>query len=80
MVTMIFNPERLPRTTTRDEWRVIWRRKRDLEKKCRAMMDEHAKNLREAGPIPLDIRRALADKIINPPAVIYPDPKFDWRN
>lgn len=76
MIKLIFQSERIPRTTTRAEWRRMWQWKRSTER----IMDDIAERNREAinksieevliyghSTIKIDI-----DGMINPAIMIYP--------
>ncbi len=63
---LIFDQSRVPRTTTRAEWREIDRWRRNTEKDCR----ENEERL--LGYIGTFGSTALAETLINPPVCIYP--------
>lgn len=78
MIKLIFQPERIPRTTTRAEWHKMWQWKRSTER----IMDDITERNREAiaksmeevliygySTIKIDI-----DGMINPVIMVYPQP------
>jgi hypothetical protein len=75
MYRLIFQPHRIPRTTTREEWQDIWRWRRvtertlnDWAKKHRQILAKHA----EDGMI-FGFSTLMIEDLINPPVLIYPD-------
>lgn len=75
---LVFNPERLSRSITRDEWRDIWRWKRVTEKQLRKSVEEQIGLLVAYGNnMPQKIRRDIIDVVVNPPLLMYPDPTGD---
>lgn len=73
---LVFNPERLSRSITRDEWRDIWRWKRVTEKQLRKSVEEQIGLLVAYGNnMPQKIRRDIIDVVVNPPLLMYPFPE-----
>lgn len=73
---LVFQSDRLSRSMTRNEWKAAWRWKRQTEKTLalyEARMQEQF-NLLAADLSAYGTAYSLADKIINPALVIYPDP------
>lgn len=74
MIRLIFQPERIPRTTTRAQWREIDRWRRVTEKRLRGWREEQS---REIGQIALaghrDLAARMAERLINPAVMIYPE-------
>lgn len=81
---LIFQSDRIPRSTTRTQWRAIdrWRRLceaqlRDIEDGQRATLADLAADIdmiqnRTRRAAYSAIRAQLTDRIINPPVVVYP--------
>lgn len=76
---LIFNANRIPRTTTRKEWREMWRWKRVTTKVLRHWQEENIEVLREfhnrvllEGSAQMRIRDNLVAELINPPLLIPP--------
>ncbi len=83
-MNLIFNATSLSRAITRAEWKEIWRWKRLTEKRMKKSVEEQIALLVAFGTtMPKHIRSDMVDTIINPPLMIYPDPKgnydFDLR-
>lgn len=74
-----FNPGMIPRTTTRDEWRAMWRWKRETEKALRREHDQRVQNIVAYGNTHPEIFKSLADDIVNPPLMVraWPDEKVN---
>lgn len=68
---IIFEPEHYPRTMTRGEWQVEYRRYREA---CRRSK-EASENFRRHWGMITDarIRDEILDRMINPPICIWPD-------
>lgn len=71
MIQLVFNPERLSRKTTRDEWKLLWRWKRETQKKFEEVLTTEVASL--ANVTDPDIKAAMLDRIVNPPIMIVPD-------
>lgn len=78
---LVFNPQAIPRTTTRKQWRAIWRWKRTTERALAKGEAARTEALRQAmdemaiyGRSTLLVERArdLSDRLIYPPVVVYP--------
>lgn len=63
---LVFDHARIPRTTTRAEWREIDRWRRGTEAACRKADEQLFSYVGAFGSA------ALAEKLINPPICIYP--------
>lgn len=74
MLRLSFNPAALPRTTTREQWRAIWRWKRETEKAFRREHDQRVQNLIAYGNTHPEIFKSLADELINPPILVRHGP------
>lgn len=72
MIQLIFNKTAIPRTTTRKEWREIYRWKRSIERE----MDNYFEAAHEAislyGKDHPTLMRNYLDRATNPPVIIYP--------
>lgn len=75
MVTLIFDRARIPRTTTREQWRAIWRWKRATEKelaKHEEEMRDRLQLLAAYGTTHPELLSGYIDRMANPPVMIYP--------
>lgn len=67
---LIFQPDRIPRSTGRHEWISIWRQKRVITKQ---LAESEVVRLRVARDIYPNERYArVMDEIINPPIMVFP--------
>ena len=82
MIQLSFQSDRIPRTTTRAEWRKIWQWKRTIERMLDAICERNRENITKyieevliygQSTIKIDI-----DGMVNPPIIIYPQPQ--WPN
>lgn len=72
MIKLIFNSTAIPRTTTREQWREIYRWKRTTEKKLEASAKERIKNMVTFGTSHPEILSDYIDRLVNPPVMPYP--------
>lgn len=70
-----FNSDKIPRTTTREQWYTIYRYKRQMERVCKKILDDNieavrrsASNLATYGTAVYTIE--LLDHLINPPMLV----------
>lgn len=71
---LIFDSTRIPRSTTRQEWKGIWRWKRLTEKALSKEEAQMRENLAIYGTtLPLTVKEDMYNRLINPPVIIYPD-------
>lgn len=70
---LVFDPTKLPRTWTREQWREVWRWKRVTEKR---LVEHTERQITEiicfGSTMPSEMRRDLIDRISNPPLLIGP--------
>lgn len=72
---LVFNPERLSRSITRQQWQEIWRWKRTTEQRLKRSLEEQIALLSIYGAtMPYTIRNERIDVIVNPPLLMYPMP------
>lgn len=73
MIRLIFQPERIPRTTTRAQWHEIdrWRRVTQREL-CRQAEDQRTQ-IGLLMPVRPQMAARMAEKLINPAVMIYPE-------
>lgn len=72
MVTLYFNPQLFPRTTTKKEWIDIWRWKRVTQNKLREEMDKAMLNYKANSNIwPEHTKQDFINSIVNPPLLIH---------
>lgn len=72
---LVFNPERLSRSTTRQQWQEIWRWKRTTEQRLKRSLEEQIALLSIYGAtMPYTIRNEKIDVIVNPPLLMYTMP------
>jgi len=73
MIQLSFDPSAFPRTTTRSEWKDIWRWKRETEKKIAATMKSQMDNFRIYGSTwaPF-MQEEFIQRVINPPIMMHP--------
>lgn len=69
---LYFNPQSIPRSTTKAQWREMWQWKRKVEFRLKAEMDKQMENLILFGSTHPEIAADIADKIINPPILLNP--------
>lgn len=78
---LVFNQDRIPRTTTREQWRKIWRWKREIEKRLSAEEAEMIEQIKAAtselvlyGTATVHTRfiNDTFDHLINPPIMVFP--------
>jgi len=67
MLQLYFNPQKFPRTITREEWREIWRWKRITEKKLREEMSRQLANLATYGIT----HPEYLERFVNPPLLVH---------
>lgn len=72
MIRLIFNSKAIPRTTTRDEWRKIYRWRRVTERELREAMQMKLENVAIYGTSHPEILRDFIDRAVNPPVMFYP--------
>lgn len=76
---LVFEPKRLSRSTTRQQWQEIWRWKRLIEQRLKKSIEEQVALLSiYSSSMPATIREERIDVIVNPPIFIYPSlpPQF----
>jgi hypothetical protein len=68
---LLFQASRISRATTRDQWRLIHRWRRETEKEFR---QRDARSLEVAAILPADhpYRRRALDHLVNPPIMVFP--------
>lgn len=72
---LYFQPQNLPRTMTREEWREAYRWVRITTKRLEKLHSEHLENLRAIiadDTASHKLRMQAVEKIINPPMMVYP--------
>lgn len=69
---LLFRKGLIPRTTTRQSWKEIWRWKRKTERTLSEMEEKTIAQLRDE-ELPDKARQAIIDSVINPPVLIYPE-------
>lgn len=68
---LVFNPDKIPRTTTRQQWRKMWRWKRTTEKELRKRVDEAMNNFIVYGTTwTPEMRARYLDEVVNPPILL----------
>lgn len=67
---LVFNPEKLPRTMTKAEWKKCWRWKRRVEHELIKTEELELEALRS--DIPRYIKVDIAARLINPPLLVFP--------
>ncbi len=80
VIKLVFDRQAIPRSTTREAWRVIWRWKRVTEKKMREQEAEFSRmysNMLIYGTSHPEILRGMENKMMNPPIMLYPNGGFD---
>lgn len=65
-----FNPQKLPRTMTRQQWYSLWRKYRDLRHQLWLQSERTRLSLRYMPEG--EAKKNIMDLIINPPVVIFP--------
>lgn len=70
MIGLIFNPRKIPRTITRQEWKEIHRWRRVTQKNINEMIQLGRNRLTILGPGKQ--RDDLIDRMINPPVILGP--------
>lgn len=74
MFRLVFDHSRIPRTTTRKEWREIDRWRRITERQVKkAVAEEHELLRRNLDMLPPETRARMIDRMINPPLMVYPE-------
>jgi hypothetical protein len=68
---LVFQPDRIPRSTTRVQWRAIDRRRRGLENEFRRQEDWVRNYVAKFGGDALSLD--LLDGLVNPVLVMYPE-------
>jgi hypothetical protein len=72
MLALAFNPDKISRSTTRAQWAEIHRWKRVVEKKLQAETLRQIENLSIYGSTHPELAMRIADRIVDPPMMIYP--------
>lgn len=80
MIRLIFNKTAIPRTTTREQWRDIWRWKRETEKKLAEQAAKHLEAVIMFGTSHPEILDRYMDRATNPPVMIYPPIEHEQFN
>lgn len=79
-MNLVFNASSLSRSITRSEWKEIWRWKRLTERRLKKSVEEQIAMLVAFGTnMPKHVREDIVDLLINPPLMIYPDPKGNYN-
>jgi hypothetical protein len=72
IAALYFNPAKFPRTIGRDEWRKIWRWKRETQKTLNIELEKQRENLATFGTtMPNYVRRDVIERMIYPPLLIH---------
>lgn len=67
---LMFVPEKIPRTTTREQWRKMWRWKREAESRLRADIERATRDLVIFDETRHKIGKDIAEGLINPPLLV----------
>lgn len=70
MIQLLFQPGRLPRTMTREEWREVWRWKRLTQKRLNQEAEFIQSRLAD---VAIFGRSEILESFIRPPIMVYPD-------
>ncbi len=75
---LVFNQEKIPRSTTKEQWQRIFRWKRETDKILKEEVDKQINNFIVYGStIPQYIKDDMVDRIVNPPIMVYPEERFN---
>jgi hypothetical protein len=71
VIALCFQPERLPRSMKREEWREVWRWKRTTEKKINEMAQAEQRALSDM--VAFGQGTMLIESLTRPPVMFYPE-------
>lgn len=69
---LYFDITKIPRSTTRQEWREMWRWKREVEKKLKEELGRKISILQTVTDLPSRVRENLMNEMIYPPLLLGP--------
>lgn len=73
MLRLSFNPTKIPRTISKEEWYEIWRWKRVTEKRLSEQIETDIINFTVYGSTwPEEMRQDYMDQLTNPPLLVSP--------